>query len=108
MAFLAPSRSAGAALCISLSLFILGPPFLVALAAAGLCSLDIPCLCMLARVGIHTIHTILTSFCMVCPLGIPSYHSCSVPRRLRPLVLRVFFGGVHILSLAASSRVDGL
>ena len=39
----------------------------------------------------------ITSFRMGCPLGIPSYHSCSVLRRWRPLVLRVFFGGVHIL-----------
>ena len=32
------------------------------------------------------------------PLGIPSYHSCSVPRCWRLLVLRVFLGGVHIFS----------
>ena len=30
------------------------------------------------------------------PLGIPSYHSCFVPRCWRLLVVRVFFGGVHI------------
>ena len=108
MASSAPSHSAGAALCTSLSLSILGPPFLVAFAAAGSCSFAIPCLYMLARVGIHTTHTILTSFRLGCPLGIPSYHSCSVPRCWRPLVLHVFVGGVHFLALAASSRVDGL
>ena len=101
-------REGGAALCTSLSLSISGPPFLVAFAAAGSCSFAIPCLCMLARVGIHTIHTIISSFRLGCPLGIPSYHSCSVPRRWRPLVCRLFVGGVHSLALAASSRVDGL
>ena len=49
----------------------------------------------LGFVGVGALHTI-TSFCMGCPPGIPSYHSCSVPRCWRPLVLRVFFGGVQI------------
>ena len=74
MTFLAPSRSADAASCTSLSLSILGPTFLVAFAAAGLCSLAIPCLCMLVPVGINSIHTILAFFHLGCPLGIPSYH----------------------------------
>ena len=43
-------------------------------------------------VALHTI----TSLRLGCPLGIPSYHPCSVPRCWQPLVLRVFFGGVHI------------
>ena len=71
MAFLAPSGSAGAALCTSLSLSVLGPPFLVAFAAAGSCSFAIPCLCMRARVGIYTIHTILSSFRLGCPWVFP-------------------------------------
>ena len=115
----------------SWTFFCLGPSILVAFAAAGsgLCSLTIPCLCLLAREGIRlwlflcprvcgwcvwwrwcalrqrvapfprfrggSLHTI-TSFRLGCPLGIPSYHPWSVPRCWRPLVLRVFFGGVHI------------
>ena len=79
MAFLAPSPSVGAALCTSLSLSIFGPPFLVAFAAAGLCSFAIPRLCMLARVGIHTIHTILTSFRLGCPWVFP--HTTHAPFR---------------------------
>jgi hypothetical protein len=46
-------------------------------------------------------HTI-TSFRLGCPLGIPSYHSCSVPRCWRPFALCVFFGGVHIFLGAGS------
>ena len=40
---------------------------------------SIPCLCMLARVGIHTIHTILTSFRLGCPWVFP--HTTLAPRR---------------------------
>ena len=36
-----------------------------------------PCLCMLARVGIHTIHTILSSFRLGCPWVFP--HTTHVP-----------------------------
>ena len=46
-------------------------------------------------------HTI-TSFRLGCPLGIPSYHSCSVPRCWRPFALCVCFGGVHIFLGAGS------
>ena len=46
-------------------------------------------------------HTI-TSFRLGCPLGIPSYHSCSVPRCLWPFALCVFFGGVHTFLGAGS------
>ena len=46
-------------------------------------------------------HTI-TSFRLGCPLGIPSYHSCSVPRCWRPFALCVFFGDVHIFLGAGS------
>ena len=67
------------ALCTSLWLSILGPPFLVAFAAAGSCSFAIPCLCLLARVGTYTIHTILTSFSLGCPWVFP--HTTRVPFR---------------------------
>ena len=49
----------------------------------------------LGFVGVGALHTI-TAFRMGCPLGIPSYQSCSVPRCWRPLVLREFFDGVHM------------
>ena len=38
------------------------------------------------------------SYHRIFPLGIPSYHSCAVPRCWRLLVLRVFFRDVHIFS----------
>ena len=73
-------REEGGWLSWRLLLSILGPPFLVAFAAAGSCSFAIPCLCMLARVGIHTIHTILTSFRLGCPWVFPhTTPSHSVP-----------------------------
>ena len=46
-------------------------------------------------------HTI-TSFRLGCPLGTPSYHSCSVPRCWRPFALCVFSGSVHIFLGAGS------
>ena len=46
-------------------------------------------------------HTI-ASFRLGCPLGIPSYHSCSVPRCWRPFALCVFVGSVHIFLGAGS------
>ena len=49
----------------------------------------------LGFVGVGDLHTI-AYFRIGCPLGIPSYRSCSVPRCWRPPVLRVFFGGVYI------------
>ena len=67
---------------------------------------SIHCLCMLARVGIHTIHTILISFRLGCPWVFP--HTTLAPRRWRPLVLHLVVGGVHFLALAASSLVVGL
>ena len=96
MAFLAPSRSAGAALCTLLSLSILGPPFPVAFAEAGSCSFAIPCLCMLARVGIHTNHSVLSSFRLGCPLVFP--HTTHVPFRGIRVGSLLFF----ICSLAVS------
>ena len=46
-------------------------------------------------------HTI-TFFRLGCPLGTPSYHSCSVPRCWRPFALCVFYGGVHLFLGAGS------
>ena len=98
MAFLAPSWSAGAALCTLLSLSILGSPFHVAFAAAGSCSFAIQCLCMLARVGIHTIHSILSSFRLGCPWVFP--HTTHVPFR--------GVGGLLFFICSLAFRVDGL
>ena len=119
------------ALCTSCSFSVLGPSIPVAIAAvgSGSCCFAIPCLCLLARVGIPLLLFLcpwvcglcvclrwctlrwrvapfprsgggsldtITSFRPGCPLGMPSYHPFSVPRCWWPLVLRVFFGGVHI------------
>ena len=67
---------------------------------------SIHCLRMHARVGIRTIHTILTSFRLSCPWVFP--HNTLAPRRWLPLVLHLVVGGVHLLALAASSLVVGL
>ena len=66
MAFLAPSQSADAALCTSLSLSILGPPFLVAFAAEGF---------LLPR------HTLLVYAC-ACGHPYHSYHPHFFPHGL--------------------------
>ena len=63
------------------------------------------CLCACGH-PYHSYHPHFFPFGLA--LGIPSYHSRSVPRRWRPLVLHSFIGGVHVLALAASSGVDGL
>ena len=107
------------------------------LAGWGSRSLAIPCSCILACVGIPLALFVplgwrplwwrvppvswfrgggRPSYHRFIPLGIPSYHSCSVPRCWRLLVLRVFFGGVHIFSgvlrlpsalMASGERADG-
>ena len=51
--------------------------------------------------AVSRFHTI-SFFRYGCPLGIPSYHSCSVPRCWQPFALCVFFGGVHIFLGAGS------
>ena len=102
-------------------------------AGSGSRYLAIPCSCMLVCVGIPLALFAPSGLCFVClvavasslvacgprllgargwapfipyrffPLGIPSYHSCSVPRCWRLLVLSVFFGGIHIFSGAGGS-----
>ena len=74
---------------------------------------SIHCLCMLARVGIHTIHTILISFRLGCPWVFP--HTTIAPRRWRPLVLHLVVGGLStfwrwrlpLLLLAYRAREEG-
>ena len=51
--------------------------------------------------GVSRFHTV-TSFRLGCPLGIPSYHSCSVPWCWRPFAHCMFSGGVHIFLGAGS------
>ena len=111
----------------SLSILGPSIPVVYAAAGSGSRSLAIPCSHMLACVGIPLALFVPSGLWFVClvavvsspvacgsvsrfprgehpsyhrffPLGIPSYHSCSVPRCWRLLVLRVFFGGVHIFS----------
>ena len=53
------------------------------------------CVAPFSRFRGGALHNII-SFRLGCPSGIPSYHSCFVPRCWRPFVLCVFLGGVHI------------